>query len=104
MRGGAENGNCNDDGLPRERLSPAHGSRLRNVKKLLGLWMERDDALVRSSRPRMLGPPRAARLSGSSARRRVETRCARSRPEWQFSVAPRLRVESCYGRSRLERR
>jgi hypothetical protein len=58
MRGGAENcnGNGNGNGLLCEHRSLAHGSRLCDVEELLGLWVERNRAPVRASRPGQLGP------------------------------------------------
>jgi hypothetical protein len=58
MGGGAENynSNGNGNGLLCEHLTPMHGARLRNVKAILGLWLERNRARVRASRPGQLGP------------------------------------------------
>jgi hypothetical protein len=88
MRGGAGNYNSNGNGLLCEQVSPAHGARQRNVKELLGLWMERNRAPVRASRPGQLGP----------ATRRLSVE--------QFSAPPRipraLRVETRCGTSLRE--
>jgi hypothetical protein len=64
MRGGAANCNDNFNGLPSEHRSPTQGSRLRDVKELLGLWMERNRAPVRASRPGQLGPATRGSLLG----------------------------------------
>ena len=70
MRGGAESCNGNGNGLLCEHRSPAQGSRLRNVKELLALWMERNRAAMHESRPDSSGP------------------ATRRSPLGQFSVPP----------------
>ena len=94
MRGGAESCNGNGNGLLCEHRSPAQGSRPRNVKELLALWMERNvrrcTNLDRTARPRHAPPaPRVAlRASASSPRLRAELLAGGAGPS---GSSPRLR-------------